>query len=105
MNKQRFQSGHAKRKAKQKEALIACGNDKSKKKFCFFPNIRQVISGNSSVISDPVVSITESNLSDFENDLIHANDNNNNSCTGCDIVLSTTESNIENTERYRISDT
>jgi len=96
MNKQRFQSGHAKRKAKQKEALIACGNDKSQKKICFFPTIRQgnnkiqnyvlshmvrlllisVILGNSSVTSDPVVSITENNSSDFENDLIHANGNN-----------------------------
>ncbi|XP_025405770.1 uncharacterized protein LOC112693365 isoform X2 [Sipha flava] len=93
MNKQRFQSGHAKRKAKQKEALIACGNDKSQKKICFFPTIRQ---GNSSVTSDPVLNITENNSSDFENDLIHANDN---SSTGCDIVLSTTESNIANTER------
>jgi len=35
MHKQRFQSGHAKRKAKQKEASIACEKDKSQKKFAF----------------------------------------------------------------------
>jgi hypothetical protein len=35
-----------------------------------------VISGNSSVTSDPVLNITENNSSDFENDLIHANGNN-----------------------------
>lgn len=41
MHKQRFKCGHAKRKAKQKEALIACGNDKNQKKICFLPSIKQ----------------------------------------------------------------
>ncbi|KAL4126118.1 hypothetical protein QTP88_010347 [Uroleucon formosanum] len=54
MHKQRFKCRHAKRKAKQKEALIACGNDKNQKKICFLPSIKQVVL-ESVVINDNII--------------------------------------------------